>query len=368
MIFNKSLTRELTLTAIAVFIVLLAILVSTQSINLLGRAAEGQIANEAVGALIGFWAVGLFPILLILTVFISVMVVLTRLWRDHEIVVWISAGLSLQSFIWPILRFALPLSLLVGCVSLFISPWAESRSQQYAEVLKRREELSAIAPGVFKESSDNSNRVYFIESYAGKEGAAANIFFQDLTEGKSSIILAKNGHIETDNDGDRMMVLENGRRYIGMVGTANYQIMEFKRYSVMIGKSQQLIGHPNSRQSTSTPMLWHMRHQPEARSELMWRISMPISCLVLALLAIPLSYFNPRSGHTYNVILAVIAYFVYQNALTLSRNAIQHQKVHFLVMPAIHLTVLLFTWVGLMWRSRPTGYFGATLKHLFRKT
>ncbi|WP_260799688.1 hypothetical protein [Chromobacterium vaccinii] len=48
----------MTLTALGVFVVLLAIIVSTQAINLLGRAAEGQIANEAVTALIGFWTLG----------------------------------------------------------------------------------------------------------------------------------------------------------------------------------------------------------------------------------------------------------------------------------------------------------------------
>ena len=78
MVFYKSLTRELTLTAIGVFVVLLAILVSTQAINLLGRAAEGQISNDAVAALIGFWALGLFPVPLILTVFVSVMKTLAQ--------------------------------------------------------------------------------------------------------------------------------------------------------------------------------------------------------------------------------------------------------------------------------------------------
>ncbi|XLM19646.1 LptF/LptG family permease, partial [Chromobacterium piscinae] len=138
MVFQKSLTRELTFTALGVFVVLLAIIVSTQAINLLGRAAEGQIANEAITALIGFWTLGFFPVLMILTVFVSVLVVLTRTWRDHEMVVWLSAGLSLRDWIWPIMRFALPLAILVAGVTLFVGPWADQRSQDYAEIIKRR--------------------------------------------------------------------------------------------------------------------------------------------------------------------------------------------------------------------------------------
>ncbi len=365
MVFNKSLTRELTFTAIGVFSVLLAILVSTQAINLLGRAAEGQIASEAVGALIGFWALGLFPVLLILTVFISVMVVLTRLWREHEMAVWLAAGLSLQKFIGPVLRFAIPMSLLVAAVSLYIGPWAEQRSQQYAEIIKQREEMSAISPGLFKES-DRSNRVYFIEKY-GNGGKASNIFFQDMTEGKVSTVLANNGHVETDDEGKRVLVLEDGRRYAGEPGSADYEVLQFKRYSVVIGESHKLVGPRNNRQGLSSAMLFSLRQDDEARSELLWRLSMPVSCLVLALLAIPLSYFNPRSGQTYNLIFAILAYFVYQNALTLVRNAALHGKIPASTMFACHLLVMVIALVGIRYRNRPATTLTKSLSSLFGK-
>ncbi|GGY19193.1 LPS export ABC transporter permease LptF [Paludibacterium paludis] len=365
MVFQKSLTRELTFTAIGVFSILLAILVSTQAINLLGRAAEGQIAGEAVGALIGFWALGLFPVLLILTVFVSVMVVLTRLWREHEMVVWLAAGLPLQRFIVPVLRFAVPMSVLVAIVSLYVGPWAEQRSQQYAEILKQREEMSAISPGLFKESGQ-SNRVYFIEKY-GRDGKAQNIFFQDMTEGKVSTVLANNGHVETDDEGKRVLVLEDGRRYAGEPGSAAYEVVEFKRYAVVIGETRKLIGPRDNRQGLSTRTLYRQRHDAEARSELIWRFSMPVSCLVLALLAIPLSYFNPRSGQTYNLLVAILAYFMYQNALTLIRNAALHDRLPSSTMFACHLAVLLIALALMRYRNRPARPLGRVVSSLFGK-
>ena len=53
MIYQKQFVKETTLTAVGIFFVLLAILVSTQSVTLLGRAADGRVAVDAVAALIG---------------------------------------------------------------------------------------------------------------------------------------------------------------------------------------------------------------------------------------------------------------------------------------------------------------------------
>ncbi|WP_293765517.1 LPS export ABC transporter permease LptF [uncultured Aquitalea sp.] len=364
MVFRKSLTRELTFTALGVFVVLLAIILSTQAINLLGRAAEGQVANEAVTALIGFWALGLFPLLMILTVFVSVMVVMTRLWRDHEMAVWLSSGLALKDWVWPVMRFTIPLAVLVACISLFVAPWAEQRSQAYAEIIKRREEISAISPGVFKESA-SSSKVYFIEDYSGEHGAATNIFMQDMTEGKLATIFAKRGYITANQDNERVLVLEDGKRYVGEPGQADYEVGSFKRYTVLIGGSQKLVAPATNRQALPTSVLLASK-DPSHKSELAWRLSMPLSCILLALLAIPLSYFNPRSGHTYNLIAALMGFFLYQNTLTLVRNWILQGKVPMASILLVHAIVLAIALFLLKYRDKPAANFSTTMKSLLR--
>lgn len=366
MVFSKSLARELTLTAIGVFIVSLIILVSTQAIKLLGYATEGQIANEAVAALIGFVTLRFFPMLLILTVFVSVIIVLTRLWRDHEMVIWLCTGLSLKHFIGPVVCFSIPLSLLVGSVSLIIGPWAGQRSLQYTETLKHREDVMAISPGIFKEPA-RSHHVYFIENYMTQQGMATHIFFQEFNDKKTTILMAQSGHIDTDQKGRRVLILKNGKRYLGTAGRADYEIVEFKQYKVVISESQPLIDIANNRSSTPTLLLWHLRQIPDARAELMWRISMPISCFILSLLAIALSHFNPRTGHTYTIGLAILAYFFYQNALTLLCTEIGRNTVHFSSMFILHLIVLLISIIILIWRDHPAMAFHQKLYSLFGK-
>lgn len=366
MVFQKSLTRELTLSALGVFIVLLAIIVSTQAVNLLGRAAEGQMANEAVAAVLGFTTLGFFPVLMILTVFATILVVLTRIWRDHEMVVWLSSGLSLSNWVWPVMRFTLPLAVLIAGVTLFIGPWADQRSQDYAEQIKRREEVSAISPGVFKESA-SSNKVYFIENYSGEHGAATNIFMQEITDGKVATIFAKSGFITTKPDGERVVVLKHGQRYVGEPGSANYEVAEFQRYTAGIGESQQMPGPSGNRQAIPTAQLLS-QDSADYRAELAWRLSMPISCVILALLAIPMSYFNPRSGQTYNLLLSLLVFFVYQNGLTVARNWVAQGKAGVWLVLLVHLAMLALALALLSYRNRPARPIGQALSLLFRKS
>ncbi|AXK40006.1 LPS export ABC transporter permease LptF [Crenobacter cavernae] len=365
MVFHRSLTRELTFTAVGVFVVLLAILLTTQTINLLGRAAEGRIANEAVAALIGFWSLGLFPLLLILTVFISTLVVLTRVWRDHEMTVWLSSGIGLKDWIWPLMRFALPFVLIIATLTLYISPWAAYRSKEYAEVLKQREEISAISPGVFKESGA-ANRVYFIEQYSAVHGTANHVFMQEISDGKVGTILARAGKVISNAYGERVLELTDGRRYVGVPGRADFEEAHFERYRVVLGEAPPMIGQITNIQTRPTAALW-ASDEPSDKAELAWRLSLPLTCALLALLALPLSYFNPRSGHTYNLVYALIAFLLYQNALTLMRNWIGDGKVPWGAVVVVHLALFAVS-LGLLWlRSLPAAPLSRTLVTLFKK-
>ena len=116
MIFRRSLVRELTLTAIGLFVVLLGILFTNLVIRLLARAAGGTVAPDGVMALIGFNALFYLNILLTVALFLTVLLTLTRWYRDSEMIVWFASGQSLSAWLKPILLFAAPF--LVAIVAL----------------------------------------------------------------------------------------------------------------------------------------------------------------------------------------------------------------------------------------------------------
>src|SRR5438552_15672706 len=132
MIFHRALLREFAGLAGAVFMTLFAISLTTRLIRLLGQAAGGTIPSDAVIAFLGFFALGALPILLSLTMFISVLLTMTRGWRDSEMVIWFTTGLPLTAWLRPVLLFVLPQIGVIAERSLFISPLAAQRRARYA--------------------------------------------------------------------------------------------------------------------------------------------------------------------------------------------------------------------------------------------
>src|SRR5438445_11885794 len=124
MIFHRALLREFAGLAGAVFMTLFAIAVTTQLIRLLGKAAGGSIPTDAVIAFLGFFALGALPVLLSLTMFISVLLTPTPGWRDSEMVIWFGSGLALTPSLRPSMMFALPPVAVIAVLSPFLSPRA----------------------------------------------------------------------------------------------------------------------------------------------------------------------------------------------------------------------------------------------------
>jgi lipopolysaccharide export system permease protein len=342
MIFLRAAQREFANAAIAVFVALFAILVTTVLIRLLGQAAGGSVPSEAVVALIGFGALAQLPIVLSLTAFIAVLMTLSRSYRDSEMVVWFAAGVPLTRWIRPVLRFVVPLVLIIAGTTFVLAPWAQYKSVEYKARLNNQDDAARVAPGVFRESS-GAQRVFFVEVGADGDGRVKNVFVSTMQGGKLGVMVAEEGFVENRPNGQRFVVLEHGRRYEGTPGSPDYSVMQFERYSVRL-EAKAMTDLPTRTRMLSTLELLRVQ-QPDYLGELSSRIGMPLAALILSLLAIPLSFVNPRAGRTNNLIMAILIYLIYSNMISVAQAWIAHGKVGFvtgLVVPhALMLTVLI---------------------------
>jgi lipopolysaccharide export system permease protein len=326
MIFLRAAQREFANTAIAVFVALFAILLTVVLIRLLGQAAGGRLPSDAVLALIGFGAVAQLPIVLSLTVFIAILLSLSRSYRDSEMVVWFSSGLPLTAWIRPVLRFSLPAVGVIAGATLFLSPWAQQQSAEYKLRLTNRDDAARVAPGVFRESA-NAQRVFFVEVGADASGRVRNVFVSSPQGERQGVMVAREGYLRTEANGDRFVVLENGRRYEGAPGTANYKVMEFKQYAVRLS-SEAASELPTQPRSLPTATLL-AAPTPQNLGELLSRIGTPLAAMLLSLLAIPLSFVNPRAGRTNNLLLAILTYLIYTNVISVAQAWVARGKVGF---------------------------------------
>jgi lipopolysaccharide export system permease protein len=326
MIFHRALLREFASLAGAVFMTLFAIAVTTRLVRLLGQAAVGKFPSDAVFAFLGFFALGALPVLLSLTMFISVLLTMTRSWRDSEMVIWFGAGQPLTAWLKPVLLFALPQIAVIAALSLFISPWAAQMAGQYATRLDARDDVSRVSPGVFGETA-NRTRVFFVESVSGETNSVQNIFLSSVQGTRSGVSMSRSGHTETAANGDRFIVLEQGRRYEGAPGDPQYRVTEFDRYAARIEVKEGREVTPTHKNLPTWALI--MTPTNQNKGEILWRVGIPISALVLVMLAIPMSFVNPRAGRSVNLLFALLTYIVYSNLLSVSQARVATGRMDF---------------------------------------
>jgi len=350
MIFRRALQRELASVAGATFTVLFSILVTWTLIAILGRAAGGKVASGDVLALIGLAVLNYQPTILILTSFISVLVVVTRSYRDSEMVVWFASGQSLTRWIKPVLTFGLPIVAMVAVLSLVVMPWAQLKSNEFTQRFQKREDLQRVAPGQFRESAA-ANRVFFVESTGGRANTVVqNVFVNTVDKGITTTVVAKEGVIEPDGKGGQYLVLKNGRRYQGTPGRSDFQSMEFERYRMRVATQAAILSDMKV-EGLSTPALMALPPNQITRAELQYRIGWPIMCLVLMLLAIPLGFVNPRAGASANLILALLIFFTYLNLNKALEAGVKQGKLSFgSAWWPLHLVLLLAALALFAWR------------------
>jgi lipopolysaccharide export system permease protein len=338
LIFERSLIREFSLVALAVVAVLLALILTRLLILLLGKAASGDVLPEAVLGMIAFGVLTYLPVLLSIGAFVAVLLTLTRSFRDSEMTVWFTSGLSIAAWVKPVLRFAIPIAMVCGALSLGISPWSQAQSREYQRLLESRDELSAVTPGVFRESRQ-ADRVLFVDKLSERDDVVNNVFVQSLQNNRLGVMVAQRGFIETAENGDRFAVLLNGRRYEGTPGTLDYRTVDFDRYMLRIEPREAKKEAPPAKALGTMELLG--QPTPHNIAELHWRIALPISVVLMALFAVPLSFVNPRSGRSWNLVLAVLAYTFYNNLLSIFQAWTAQEKIPMWVgIWPVHLVVV----------------------------
>tara|TARA_A100000164_G_C21899315_1_gene769663 strand:- start:273 stop:1403 length:1131 start_codon:yes stop_codon:yes gene_type:complete len=348
MIFRYAIRRELLSTTCAVFAILFTIVITIILIRILGDAAGGKVATTDVGALVGFSAITNLPIIISLTSFISVLLVVARSYQDSEMAIWFSSGVSLIQWIKPIMSIGIILVAITALLSLWLAPWASDLSSKYKDRFRSREDISRISPGKFQESA-SGNRIFFVEGLSSNTRQIKNIFISQFEKGESSVVVAQEGTISLDEQGFKLLELRTGRRYDGTPNSINFQKMDFERYVLVVGNSMRQFSDKISARALSTKNLI-LNPVPANMSELLWRISLPIMCLLQMLLAIPLGFVNPRRGRSLNLMIALVFAITYSNSIGILKAAVGHGQISFMMgwwplhLLAIIIITLLFFW------------------------
>lgn len=349
MIFERVIRRELISTASIVFCIFFMITLAVIFIKILGQAAGGQINSEDILILISFQSFNYLPIILILTGFISVLLVITRSYQNSEIIIWFMSGLDLTKWIIPVLKFGWPIIILTALFSFIITPLANEQSEKLREYYQKREDITWIISGKFQKSVI-TNRIFFIDSIDDSNKKVKNIFINVMQDTKNSIFLAKEGELKINNNNEKFIILNQGWRYDEISNQSSFQITEFKHCKWLFTKKLQTI---NKQKSIRTLSSWNLleKNINLNKGEFLWRVALPIMSFILMLLAIPLSFVNPREGRSISLLIALVLFFLYSNLISFFQSLVAQGWLPLtLGWWPIHLIVAIIIIYLFLWR------------------
>lgn len=306
-VMDRMMAVDLLKVLITVLLVIVLILVSQQFIKILGRALQGEIANDTVMSILALKTIVIGINFLPAAAFMAILIVLGRMYRDHEMDALASAGVGLSMLFRAVLMLMLPVSLCAFVLSFYTSPWAEAKIEQLKFNDQQTVELRGLVSGRFHEYR-HGDMVFYIEEI-DQNNRMSNIFVQNKRQDKLGVITAKYGALQDFEEG-RFIVLEQGQRIQGQPGTVNFVIEKFEKYAFLIKKKAKRIGY--DRDAMSTAQLW-VSGRTKDLSELQRRFAIPMGVIVLSLLAVPLAQLAPRGGVYGNITVAFLIYFSYEN-------------------------------------------------------
>lgn len=314
---DRYIVREILVTVLAVLLVLQLVVMSVELAYWLAAVVEGRIDGADLLPVMSVSLVRYLVLLLPLSAMLTVMLVFGRLYRDSEMAAIMSAGCGPLCWYRPVLLIMLPLTLLLLGLTLFALPELNAWKQQLLDQASRQQSLESLQPGRFNRTADGK-AVFFIESHRADGSRAEGVFMQQQDARFDIVTLADSASSVTDSQGERFLLLQNGKQYIGRPGSADYRIIEFEEYGIRLSP---VVAGPVAHELKALPsaVLWSSGKRLQ-QAELIWRISVPLGMLMLVLLAVPLSYARPRSGRFARLALALAVYLVYSNLLGVSVN------------------------------------------------
>lgn len=356
MLVKKIFYRELVSNATKIFVVLIFILPVTELFKLLNEAASGNIPTITLVTLMIYGTIASFPMILTIACFLTVVITINRYCKDHEFAIWLASGLS--PFYW--LRqtgiFIIPMTIICAICSMYITPWATVKSQEYANFLSKQQTSMALAPGIFKELQ-SGDQVFYVENYSLTPSLAKKIFIEYNTNTNTPFnITAKSGKIENEQ-GVVSVVLQDGHRYELNNNADTNILLNFKEFKASLKQDYKPMDKNQINIPTSSIQQLIQQDNNHARAELSWRISIAMMMLVMACLAVPISIQIGRVQNSLIFILPPIIYAIYENFILTLNGYIGDGKIPSIgYIFIVHFLMLMFAVFLTYVKTLPKGY------------
>jgi len=312
--------KEVLRTFVGVFSVLFLIILSTQLLRALSAVAEGKIALDFLFPLMFLKNIESLTLIIPLTLFLAILLALSRLYKDSEMIAFSACGIGPVALLKSILIILFCFVFVEVGLAMVLGPWASYKMQYAEETFQSEAELELITAGQFNLANNGKRVLYTEEMPAATQ--LKKVFLHIDNDDSQSVIFSEDAKMITDHrQGARYIVFQKGNRYDGVPGTLDYRYIKFKDYGVLL-EGKKNTDFTLDKESRTTLDLYNSSTLI-GTVEIQWRISQILMMILLALIAVPLSKTSPRQGRYGKIFLAIMLYIAYSNLLVVAMNWIR---------------------------------------------
>ncbi len=264
---------------------------------------------------------------------VGVLIGLGRMSADGEITAMRAAGVSARRVVAPVLIFALLATAAAAACSLWFTPFSIRERYRLVNTAIAKQLTAEVQRGVFEEQFTGSNTVLYVGDViasASSVGQWKKVFIADLTppEQRSSggreyadvpkILIAEEALAIPDPATNRLQLsMKNVNTYQIDKNPAIYHATQAS------AEDQTLAAKPRSEEGPSKvftamdtrPLKAEAKKSVEAGVEYHRRFALPLACLLLAIVGIPLGTSSRKAGKSGAFVLTVALAFLYYMAL-----------------------------------------------------
>ncbi|WP_435187705.1 LPS export ABC transporter permease LptF [Pseudothioglobus sp. nBUS_23] len=369
-IISRYLLKSLVVFFLGIFFIIGLIVFGNQFVLTVQESVEHGIPIQELMPIVGFNMLRDLPIILSLSIFLSIIISISQFYKNSEAVVMNSFGMGDKSFIHLIQPVVVFLFLLVFALTIYAVPWAKQQKSFAEDETVNASEFSFISEGRFESFKNGEIVFYASESSQIDEAGEQNmeeIFIYVSNETAPIVVLASEAIKYTDSDNESIYLrLKDGVRYEGLPGDKNVNILDFDRYDLEIvsGEVQKSLSNFSEiEEKTSIDLL--MEGGNLANAEIQWRLSQPISILILSFIGVLLAKTSPRTGKGVNLLFGIIIFMLYNNGLLVAKNSIESGQLNpFVGLWSIHILFILFIIIFYQFRQGKFSSFIAKISPL----
>jgi len=349
-ILNRYVFRETALMWAAVTGVLLLILLTDQFAEVLDDAAGAELPKDAIFAVMGLSSIQYLTILMPIGIFLAVILALSRMYRDSEMAALMACGVSNTALYRPIMGFALVLAAGVSWLSVDAGPAAQREVKTIFDEARKTADLAALEPGRF--ISFGRQQVTIYAEGVSDDGELSNVFVQLRSRDEVTVVVARRAAQRSDLEaGTKILTFYDGQRYEGVPGSQEFLIVEFAEHGIPFQVSQSNSDDLKPEAMSINELI--EQNDVESRAEIQWRLSAPVTLLILTLIAVPLSRTQPRQGRYSGIATAILIYVIYNNMLGAAKVWLEKGEIPaWLGLWWVHVAFLLFGLLLLQQQNR----------------